>query len=504
MSFMVNIDEQVHNLSVASKFITPDGVLLGGGGGGGVTSVDMTGGTTGLNVTGGPITDAGTLILGGTLLPDNGGTGLSGIGKSGEVLTVDGTNLKYAPLVASTLKAAGDPKDIQLAGSSEDFVSASTLPTVGVFTYTPTNTPTGDNTQPAYVTMSGILRLQNSNTPLTTGNIMIDTIMADDTNTAPLQTAKSNISIGVRSVPKDGHGKITAFTGEQSGQANIAIGYQTAQNKQTNGFNIAIGTNAGGGAIKATNSSQKGSCIAIGHDAAVRGQGENAIAIGTEAGAVSDAAHQNTGCVAIGPWAGSQKQDGISIIINAATNSSEAIPTDGGISGCFISPIRPEPPTAADAAVYYDTDTKELRYSTTKLFIIPHPTVEGKMLRHACIEAPTRGTNLYEYQINVETDNASTVISLPEYFSSLNRRHRVYVASKNILSTCCGSVNEAGTHAIIQTEKAGIFNVMITGVRKDIGAVQYSATEYIDDPIDLKDIPRTETVILERSGPSVT
>lgn len=47
----------------------------GGGGSGTVTSVDASGGTTGLSFTGGPITTSGTLTLGGTLGIANGGTG---------------------------------------------------------------------------------------------------------------------------------------------------------------------------------------------------------------------------------------------------------------------------------------------------------------------------------------------------------------------------------------------------------------------------------------------
>lgn len=42
-----------------------------------VTSVDVSGGTTGLTTTGGPITGAGTITLGGTLGAANGGTGIS-------------------------------------------------------------------------------------------------------------------------------------------------------------------------------------------------------------------------------------------------------------------------------------------------------------------------------------------------------------------------------------------------------------------------------------------
>jgi hypothetical protein len=47
----------------------------GGGGSGTVTSVDASGGSTGMSFTGGPITTNGTLTLGGTLAIGNGGTG---------------------------------------------------------------------------------------------------------------------------------------------------------------------------------------------------------------------------------------------------------------------------------------------------------------------------------------------------------------------------------------------------------------------------------------------
>lgn len=50
-----------------------------------LTSVNASGGTTGLSFTGGPITSSGTLTLGGTLIAANGGTGLSSI-TSGQVL----------------------------------------------------------------------------------------------------------------------------------------------------------------------------------------------------------------------------------------------------------------------------------------------------------------------------------------------------------------------------------------------------------------------------------
>ena len=119
-----------------------------------------------------------------------------------------------------------------------------------------------------------------------------------------------------------------------------------------------------------------------------------------------------------------------------------------------------------------------------KTFIIPHPEPKhkGKMLRHACIEAPTRGTNIYEYQIVVKENNATTKIELPSYFKHLNKRPLVYITPKNCISTFNGYINKELTEAIVQTEKRGIFNILITGIRKDTAAINYSINDYIDNP----------------------
>ena len=58
---------------------------------GSVTSVDVSGGTTGLTTSGGPITSNGTITLAGTLSEVNGGTGLASYTK-GDILFADGAN----------------------------------------------------------------------------------------------------------------------------------------------------------------------------------------------------------------------------------------------------------------------------------------------------------------------------------------------------------------------------------------------------------------------------
>lgn len=81
---------------------------------GSVTSVSGSGGTSGLTLSGGPITTTGTLTLGGTLAIANGGTGQTNAnnalnallpsqgGNSGKFLTTDATNASWAAAVAGT------------------------------------------------------------------------------------------------------------------------------------------------------------------------------------------------------------------------------------------------------------------------------------------------------------------------------------------------------------------------------------------------------------------
>jgi len=73
----------------------------------GVTSVDVSGGTTGLTTSGGPVTSSGTITLAGTLAVANGGTGattltglVKGSGTSAFTAAVSGTD--YAPATSGT------------------------------------------------------------------------------------------------------------------------------------------------------------------------------------------------------------------------------------------------------------------------------------------------------------------------------------------------------------------------------------------------------------------
>jgi trimeric autotransporter adhesin len=93
-------------------------VRIAAGGSGSVTSVAGSGGTTGLTFTGGPITTAGTLTLGGTLATANGGTGLSIVGTAGQVLTSNGTTLSYTTPTVASSNITGTITNAQLANST--------------------------------------------------------------------------------------------------------------------------------------------------------------------------------------------------------------------------------------------------------------------------------------------------------------------------------------------------------------------------------------------------
>ena len=79
-----------------------------------VTSISGSGSTTGLTLSGGPITSSGTLTLGGVLIPTNGGTGLSSIGTASQIL---GSNTAATALEYKTLTAGSGIVITPTAGS---------------------------------------------------------------------------------------------------------------------------------------------------------------------------------------------------------------------------------------------------------------------------------------------------------------------------------------------------------------------------------------------------
>ena len=140
-----------------------------------VSSVQVSGGTTGLTASGGPITTSGTITLAGTLIASNGGTGFSSY-TTGDMLFASGAS-------AISKLSLGTTNFVLTAGASApQYVAQSTL-AVG----TATNLAGGSAGASPYQTGSGattFLSLGTSGHVLTAGA------------SAPQYVAQSTLSVG--------------------------------------------------------------------------------------------------------------------------------------------------------------------------------------------------------------------------------------------------------------------------------------------------------------------
>ena len=278
------------------------------------------------------------------------------------------------------------------------------------------------------------------------------------------------------------------------GSDNIAIGYTSLYNSQggTSSANVAVGNSA------MYHSANGGFNTAIGHESQTNlTDGKYNVSIGYQSLRDVSNGNRNTalGCeslqLAVNP-------SGV-ICLNAT--GSDFTGVTPSTDAFYVKPIRAADASASvgpSGVLWYNSGSGEICYDTTKTFVIPHPEHEGKLLRHACVEAPTRGTNIYEYQINTTKNQQTTKISLPTYFKYINGRPRVYVSATRGFGYggCGGFVNKEMTEIIVETEKPGTFNIMVTGIRRDAGALVYSSIEYIDEPINARDLPPSQTFML--------
>lgn len=112
------------------------------GSAGTVTSVDVSGGTTGLTTSGGPITTSGTITIAGTLITSNGGTGLTSYTAGDLSYYAAGTTLTALPI-------GGANSVLASTGTAPNWVDSVTLTTVNATTF-------DTNVAAAGVTLSGV------------------------------------------------------------------------------------------------------------------------------------------------------------------------------------------------------------------------------------------------------------------------------------------------------------------------------------------------------------
>jgi len=278
--------------------------------GGTVTSVDVSGGTTGLTTSGGPITSSGTITLAGTLAVANGGTGTTSItannvilgngtsavqvvapGTSGNVLTSDGTTwTSAAPAAGLTgVTDSGTPYTTALGtGAGASITTGGENTAVG---YEALNDATSNDAFTAIGYQSlrlagatgggyGVAVGSNSGYSITTATYL----------TAIGQSAAYSLTTGT-STTAIGSGALYSCT---VGANNTAVGFN-ASLSVTGGYNTSVGYNALRSGSTGTYNVAVGwqSCyyngagnynVGVGKNALFNNTGSNNVGIGFEAG----------------------------------------------------------------------------------------------------------------------------------------------------------------------------------------------------------------------------
>ena len=179
----------------ATTYLRGDGTWANPAGGS-VTSVAISGGTTGLTTSGGPITSSGTITLAGTLAVANGGTGATTqagaanamlptqTGNSGKYLTTDGTNVSWATVTTG------------ITASTNVTWSAAQRGLVTALTYGTTITPNFDSSNNFSVTLTGNANFSNPSTTLVPGQSGIIAVTQDATGSRTLTWGSYYVGTG--------------------------------------------------------------------------------------------------------------------------------------------------------------------------------------------------------------------------------------------------------------------------------------------------------------------
>ena len=228
------------NVTIGSGLSYVGGVLTSTGGGGGgsgtVTSVDVTGGTTGLTFSGGPVTSSGSITMAGRLNVANGGTGAATItglvrGNGTAAFSAAVANVDYALPPGGTAaqllanNGAGGFANVTLGSGLSYSGGVLTATASGTGTVTSVNASGGTTgltftggpiTSSGTVTLSGTLAVANGGTGVTT----ITGLMKGN-GTAAVSAAVANVDYALP--PTGTSTQLLGNTGT-GGFANITVG----------------------------------------------------------------------------------------------------------------------------------------------------------------------------------------------------------------------------------------------------------------------------------------
>ena len=120
----------------------------------------------------------------------------------------------------------------------------------------------------------------------------------------------------------------------------------------------------------------------------------------------------------------------------------------------------------------------------TDNFHIDHPDPAKRdtyNLIHRTIESPSKGENLYRFQVN--TCNCQATLELPSYYKFLNCNDYVSISPTNHFGNGYGVMNQDQSQINICTNYEGTYDVIVIGTRKDKQAQKEWVGIEIDNPV---------------------
>jgi len=124
---------------------------------------------------------------------------------------------------------------------------------------------------------------------------------------------------------------------------------------------------------------------------------------------------------------------------------------------------------------------------TAGSFDISHPNQNkaslGYRLRHCFVESPTRGDNIYRFKVEATVDNYIETIKLDDYWHDLNENPQVWVTRNDGFGHGYGIIDSTLSTLAVNCERAGNYDVLLIGTRKDQDAIDFfdnsGGVEYI-------------------------